>query len=675
MVGVSGETMRPMGRSDAKPPHRQALFVAGMHRSGTSAVTRTLSILGCALPDNLVPASRNDNDKGFWESRSVITLDDEMLESAGSYWDDWGCIRPEWFASPIADGFVSRAADLLQEAFRGAPLIVMKDPRICRLLPVWTKAAELAEYAPSVIIPVRNPIEVAQSLMKRSQIDTSVGLLIWLRHVLDAEVYSRDFPRSVVLYEMLMRDWRAWAAKVERDLAIGFPRLSPVADDEVREFLDPDLWRNRAADNFQHNGQVSNWVQEAYEVLRGWANGEQGNDGYARLDRVRQELQDVSPVFVRPIHVYRNARKELITLNKSHKDLSAENAELNGANTALTEEASKLRTNLAEKEESLNNLQVLLEKLQKEASSLKSELKEGDARIREAHKQAAHLREDASELELSLAEKTAVLEKVQEQLAIVTKEYEAVAGERTLLFENNTVLKKEVSEAKSILREKSVKLMEVQDQLNILRREKEAASLKAKSDYDAISTERTALKLSLEQTLSAMAAQGEGKAKAEQLVRELQLKTADLERKYNHVSDQLSIARRSAEELSRKLDQERKKREYNESARFKEIAQITRMAANNEDEVKRLNQVLVALVTEMSSEPPKLAFADSFRPGKRRAAEMERVREMLTKSGIVDRDWYVASNPDVKAQGVDPVMHYLLHGIREGRAPNPTLVK
>src|SRR5579859_6177663 len=39
--------------------------------------------------------------------------------------------------------------------------------------------------------------------------------------------------------------------------------------------------------------------------------------------------------------------------------------------------------------------------------------------------------------------------------------------------------------------------------------------------------------------------------------------------------------------------------------------------------------------------------------------------------GGVDQAWYLAQYPDVAAAGMDPVVHYLEHGWREGRDPRP----
>lgn len=38
---------------------------------------------------------------------------------------------------------------------------------------------------------------------------------------------------------------------------------------------------------------------------------------------------------------------------------------------------------------------------------------------------------------------------------------------------------------------------------------------------------------------------------------------------------------------------------------------------------------------------------------------------------LIDRDYYLAQNPDVAAAGIDPVLHYLREGWREGRDPAP----
>lgn len=66
----------------------KVIVVAGMHRSGTSLVARTLNLLGADLgpSSSLLPAAP-DNPSGFWEHRDVKELNDRLLASLGGTWD------------------------------------------------------------------------------------------------------------------------------------------------------------------------------------------------------------------------------------------------------------------------------------------------------------------------------------------------------------------------------------------------------------------------------------------------------------------------------------------------------------------------------------------------------------------------------------------------------------
>ncbi len=43
----------------------------------------------------------------------------------------------------------------------------------------------------------------------------------------------------------------------------------------------------------------------------------------------------------------------------------------------------------------------------------------------------------------------------------------------------------------------------------------------------------------------------------------------------------------------------------------------------------------------------------------------------ISASGLFDRHYYLATNPDIRDEFVDPLLHYLEHGHGEGRNPNP----
>ncbi|MEL6647047.1 MAG: glycosyltransferase family 4 protein [Pseudomonadota bacterium] len=52
-------------------------------------------------------------------------------------------------------------------------------------------------------------------------------------------------------------------------------------------------------------------------------------------------------------------------------------------------------------------------------------------------------------------------------------------------------------------------------------------------------------------------------------------------------------------------------------------------------------------------------------------AGAENWRHSIEQSGLFDREWYLATNPDVADQGMDPFLHYVTHGAQEGREPRP----
>jgi len=48
-----------------------------------------------------------------------------------------------------------------------------------------------------------------------------------------------------------------------------------------------------------------------------------------------------------------------------------------------------------------------------------------------------------------------------------------------------------------------------------------------------------------------------------------------------------------------------------------------------------------------------------------------KVARAIRESGSFDPQYYLDNNPDVAVSGIDPALHYVLYGAREGREPNP----
>jgi hypothetical protein len=114
----------------AKPENRKrCIIILGMHRSGTSALTRIANLLGAKISTNLLP-NQPDNEQGFWESQDLMQLHNEMLASADSGWDDLVALPDSWLRSDAIAPFRKRLLNLLEADFADSSLFVVKDPRI-----------------------------------------------------------------------------------------------------------------------------------------------------------------------------------------------------------------------------------------------------------------------------------------------------------------------------------------------------------------------------------------------------------------------------------------------------------------------------------------------------------------------------------------------------------------
>jgi len=242
---------------------RRLIFVLGMGRSGTSAITRVLSFCGGVLPKRLLSPNEG-NPTGYWEPIDGLELNEAFLERHGSNWYDPRPALPEpaTIDSPDGRAFVDEIAAFL-ERYANEPLFVIKEPRITALTDFWFTAARRSGFPITVVVAVRHPAEVAASLAARDGVPIELANTLWLKYNGLAEQRSRGVPRVFVEYSNLLSDWRKEVNRVGRALSID---LSPVRDREIEGFLSPDLRHQRAALNAQES-EAATPIQRVYAML------------------------------------------------------------------------------------------------------------------------------------------------------------------------------------------------------------------------------------------------------------------------------------------------------------------------------------------------------------------------------------------------------------------------
>ena len=410
---------------------KSAILVAGMHRSGTSAVTRVLSLLGCALP-RAVSESAPDNEKGFWENPAIRDLNDRILMSAGSAWDDWEPFDSRWYGSPIADGFRDDARAILEAEVGNSRLFVVKDPRICRLLPFWIDAVRSFGAEPFVVSPVRNPLDVAASLEERNGIHPSIGLLMWLRHVLDAEAASRDLRRVYLRYEHLLFESHAVVDRIGDALGVAWPTRSTRTNMEIEDYLSPTLRHHQSDDTrVVGNPRLSHWLRSSLEILDRWACGSVRKKDLPALNRVRAAFDDAAPAFGTAIAVGLKAARNLTATNDTL-------TKRDGRIDILTAELETKCETLAERDERIVMLTAELDTtrgtlLQRDTriETLASELAERDAGIESQSAELDTTRKALAERDERIVTLTSELDAARGTLLQRDAHIEALACELT----------------------------------------------------------------------------------------------------------------------------------------------------------------------------------------------------------------------------------------------------
>jgi hypothetical protein len=278
------------------PARRRAILVLGMHRSGTSALAGAVSAMGAASPKNLLPGNAA-NPRGYFESRPLLAAHDDMLAAAGSSWDDWRQIDPRWMLSQASRQHRSRVRAVLTDEFGEAPLFVVKDPRICRFVPMASSILAEMEAAPVAFLLMRNPLEVAHSLHRRSGLAPAKSLLAWLRHMLDAEYHSRDMPRCFLRYPDFLADGRSHLDRAASATSISWPaRIG--ADVPIEQFLTMDLYHERSTlADLRAHAEIGALVHNTYEILLEIAANGERPALLDRLDLLRTEFDVACDLF------------------------------------------------------------------------------------------------------------------------------------------------------------------------------------------------------------------------------------------------------------------------------------------------------------------------------------------------------------------------------------------
>jgi ATP-binding cassette subfamily B protein len=229
--------------------------IAGMHRSGTSMVARTLNLVGVYLgehSDLLRPTPENPD--GYWEHRGFLALNEQLLDELGGGWDCPPTPPEEWLADdPIIR--LGREGQALIERFPAEVAWAWKDPRNSITLPFWRQL--IPELR--VVVCLRNPLEVALSLRRRGSFSQRLSLALWKTYNQRILESTEPEARLITRYESFLSEPADELRRILEFLALEVPDSTI---ESACAAVKPELRQNRCTtDDLLHSGASSEVIE------------------------------------------------------------------------------------------------------------------------------------------------------------------------------------------------------------------------------------------------------------------------------------------------------------------------------------------------------------------------------------------------------------------------------
>ena len=222
---------------------KDIVLVIGMHRSGTSLTTRIVNIMGYTIGNkaDIIEADAG-NPTGYWEHRSFVSLNRKLLATY---------LMPEVFSNFLFPKLKQKAAELIL-SFKDCRRIVLKDPIASITLPFWIDVIKRSitrgeGVKISIIICVRNPLDVSKSLQNRGLFVKNINCRLWEKYMSSAIKNSDGLPRYIIHYEHYF-DEHLGGIISELSSFLDVETLSSGKINEIKQFINPALRESNVGD-------------------------------------------------------------------------------------------------------------------------------------------------------------------------------------------------------------------------------------------------------------------------------------------------------------------------------------------------------------------------------------------------------------------------------------------
>ena len=674
------------------------VVVLGMHRSGTSALTKALEVFGIKLGKKLMPA-QPENSKGYFEDLDLVAINESILEKMCNHWASLLPIEANDFISPLFSAEREKAQKMVKNKISEGVPFGLKDPRMCKTMPFWQELLKKESLRVGYILAVRNPDEVASSLERNRNIPKSYGVQLWAS-------YSANAVRNLCGQKWISLAYRSLLEEPERELCrlanflgLQLDLYREPAKDFFSEFLNKTLCHEKSTQSFHSNNLAIQKLAEAFE-----------KSSSSTEEQTALQLQMAGT-------------EVLVDLGKTSSVLATNNRLLFQYFDALQSEAKESASLLVERTKWAQSLDRELEESRKNASVAHESLSHAQARYEEISQRVAFLQKHLELVEQLKVEFVAHRKAQQEAAARGREAVEKSIGElkselaqqqksqQEAVEKSVGGLKEELAQQrkaqqeaveKSVVEVKKEIVAEIQSLIANLVAQEKKNRLEVSARIDAVKDDMEGRIIEL----------GEYAAKIQKAVvapssyliptpfswysflyKMLRIRKPiwlNIEKEPGEAPKRPGFWRRLERSIRKRrkrwigrigFDREWYLKEYPDIARagidplnhyiqfgIQEGRWKSKKDKQNRPNPHKKRALELLLLGELGKHIRKQLWLLWSYP--RVKAQLKLSFRLLEKNFPFDPIWYQVKYPDVKGTSMPPFMHFIEHGAREGRLPN-----
>ena len=360
------------------------IVVLSMHRSGSSLLTSLLKDRGFSLGEDslLIPADKN-NKKGYFERSDIVALNEGLLK-----FDGYNSSFPDLCRIPSISTGKEKEISKIVESLEDKGVEIIKDPRFCLTLPVWLPFFSDVK----IVFLYRNPLDVAESYVRRQRYTFQGGLALWEYYNIRALNCAANLPTSFIGFDELVRDGDLSVSRVINELGLDRKSLINNASTRMDESLIHGATKNRNLE-LMTASQI-----KLFETL----SNSQLPSSEIKLPRSLVQTFSLLREFVES--GYEPSTGRLLDRKTEEKltDIVARNSKLREESKNIREERKNLREAINAIKKENKSVSDELQSLKNKNINIKNSLERVSEENREFQKQLKLVRADKDELSMKL---------------------------------------------------------------------------------------------------------------------------------------------------------------------------------------------------------------------------------------------------------------------------------